>query len=84
MMSPETGTLLTRLDHQRRHVQGMPAGLGEADLRRPVLPPGWSCLGLVRHLALDVERFWFRAVVARDRAVIDGLGRTGVTRRRAG
>jgi hypothetical protein len=78
MMSPETGTLLTRLDHQRRHVQD------EADLRRPVLPPGWSCLGLVRHLALDVERFWFRAVVARDRAVIDGLGRTGVTRRRAG
>lgn len=28
------------------------------------LPSGWTCLGLVRHLALDVERFWFRAVVA--------------------
>lgn len=33
-------------------------------LCRPVLPSGWSCLGLVQHLALDVERFWFRAVVA--------------------
>lgn len=29
-----------------------------------MLPSGWSCLGLVSHLTLDVERFWFRAVVA--------------------
>ncbi|MEV7076420.1 DUF664 domain-containing protein [Streptomyces sp. NPDC093990] len=28
---------------------------------------------LVRHLALDVERFWFRAVVAGDEEVIRGL-----------
>jgi hypothetical protein len=33
-------------------------------VRRPVLPSGWTCFGLVQHLALDVERFWFRAVVA--------------------
>jgi len=39
-------------------------GLSDVDLRRPVLPSDWSCLGLVQHLALDVERFWFRAVVA--------------------
>ena len=38
-----------------------------------MLPSGWHCLGLVRHLALDVERFWFGAVVAGDRAVIEGL-----------
>src|SRR5262249_7677583 len=38
--------------------------LPEEVLRRPVLPSGWTCLGLVRHLALDVERFWFQAVVA--------------------
>jgi hypothetical protein len=38
--------------------------LDEAALRRSVLPSGWTCLGLVQHLALDVERFWFRAVVA--------------------
>ncbi|MFI7445917.1 DinB family protein [Nonomuraea sp. NPDC049714] len=77
MMSPETETLLTYLNHQRRHVHDILAGLSEADLRRPVLPSGWSCLGLVRHLALDVERFWFRAVVSGDRAVIDGLGQSG-------
>ena len=34
------------------------------DLRRPILPSQWTCAGLVHHLAIDVERFWFRAVVA--------------------
>jgi hypothetical protein len=29
-----------------------------------VLPSGWTCLGLVQHLAIDVERFWFRDIVA--------------------
>ena len=28
------------------------------------LPSGWTCLGLVRHLALDVERFRFRSIIA--------------------
>lgn len=61
---PETRALLSTLSVQRRHILGILDGLSEADLRRPVLPSGWSCLGLVRHLALDVERFWFRRVVA--------------------
>ena len=60
----ETKTLLASLNAQRRHVLGILEGLSEEDLRRPVLPSGWTCLGLVRHLALDVERFWFRGVVA--------------------
>lgn len=73
----EVGVLLAVLEGQRRHVLGMVDGLGEADLRRPVLPSGWSCLGLVQHLALDVERFWFQAVFAGDAEVIaslDGMG----------
>ncbi|WUH92223.1 DinB family protein [Streptomyces sp. NBC_00433] len=70
---PEIATLLDCLTGQRRHVLGILDGLGEADLRRPVLPSGWSCLGLVRHLALDVERFWFGAVLAGDPAVIAAL-----------
>ncbi|MET8144749.1 DinB family protein [Sphaerisporangium sp. NPDC005288] len=69
----ETEVLLDALNDQRRHVLGILERLGEKDLRRPVLPSGWSCLGLVRHLALDVERFWFRAVIAGDPAVIDAL-----------
>lgn len=63
-MTNEAKTLLSALSHQRDHVLGILSGLSEEDLRRPVLPSGWTCLGLVRHLALDVERFWFRAVVA--------------------
>jgi uncharacterized damage-inducible protein DinB len=61
---PETTALLASLASQRRHVLGILDGLDDDALRTPVLPSGWSCLGLVRHLALDVERFWFRAVVA--------------------
>ncbi|MEW2624991.1 DinB family protein [Streptomyces sp. NPDC048106] len=71
--SSETRALLRSLDGQRRHVLGILDGLDATDLRRPVLPSGWHCLGLVQHLALDVERFWFRAVVAGDEAVIRGL-----------
>ena len=60
----ELSALRDCLDYQRGHVLGILEGLSEEDLRRPVLPSGWTCLGLVNHLALDVERFWFRAVVA--------------------
>jgi hypothetical protein len=68
--SPETALLLGHLNAQRRHVLGILEGLDEGALRRAVLPSGWSCLGLLRHLALDDERFWFQAVVAGDQAVI--------------
>ncbi|MGV9302531.1 MULTISPECIES: DinB family protein [unclassified Nonomuraea] len=68
--------LLTALNGQRRHVLGIVDGLTEEQLRRPVLPSGWSCLGLVNHLALDVERFWFGAVVGGRRAAIDELAGT--------
>ncbi|MDI5974167.1 DUF664 domain-containing protein [Streptomyces sp. SL13] len=70
---PEVRTLLSFLAGQRRHVLGALDGLGAEALRRPVLPSGWSCLGLVQHLALDVERFWFRAVLIGDKDVIAAL-----------
>jgi uncharacterized damage-inducible protein DinB len=63
-MTAETTALLSYLAMQREHVLGILEGLPDEALRRPVLPSGWTCLGLVRHLALDVERFWFRQVVA--------------------
>ncbi|MEU6977795.1 DinB family protein [Streptomyces sp. NPDC046371] len=69
----EVRALLAALDAQRHHVLGILDGLDEEALRRPVLPSGWHCLGLVQHLALDVEQFWFRAVVAGDRQIIRGL-----------
>jgi len=60
----ERDVLLQALRTQREHVLAAVSGLPDEALRRPVLPSGWTCLGMVQHLALDVERFWFRAVVA--------------------
>lgn len=72
-MPIETDLLLTHLNGQRQHVLGILEGLDEDALRRPVLPSGWSCLGLVRHLTDDVERAWFRCVVAGEEAAIATL-----------
>lgn len=66
----ERDLLLKYLDAQRAHVLGILDGLDDDQLRRSVLPSGWSCLGLVQHLALDVERVWFRAVMAAEPAAI--------------
>jgi uncharacterized damage-inducible protein DinB len=63
--------LLEVLNGQREHVLETLAGLSDEDLRRPVLPSGWSMLGLVNHLALDVEEWWFRAVLTGEQAAID-------------
>ena len=60
----EREALLNALRDQRNHVLRAVAGLPDAALRQPVLRSGRTCLGLVQHLALDVERFWFRAVLA--------------------
>jgi hypothetical protein len=72
----ERTALLSALNDQRQHALGILAGLDEAALRLPVLLSGWTCLGLVQHLALDVERFWFRAVVAGEPAAINELAQT--------
>jgi hypothetical protein len=63
-MSTDKQALLDSLASQRRHVLGILDGLSDDDLSRPVLPSGWSCAGLMHHLALDVEKFWFVGVMA--------------------
>ncbi len=60
----ERDLLLSRLRGQRRHIVDQLDGLDDTALRRPVLPSGWSCLGLVRHLTLSDERYWFEVVMA--------------------
>lgn len=62
--SRERTALLGWLGAQREHVLGVVRGLPEEALRRPVMPSGWTCLGMIRHLAVDDERFWFRGVAA--------------------
>lgn len=70
IVSDEKETLLASLTEQRDHVLGILEGLSDEALRRPVLPSAWTCLGLVQHLSVDVERFWFRDVTAGE--AIDG------------
>lgn len=59
----EKALLLRFLNAQRRHILGILEGLSEEQLRRPVLPSGWHCLGMVKHLALSDEHYWFRSIV---------------------
>lgn len=63
-MTSHRAMLLSRLTGQREHVLAQLEALSDEQLRRPVLPSGWSCLGLVRHLTLSDERYWFEVVVA--------------------
>jgi hypothetical protein len=72
-LSAETNALLFYLRDQRDHALRILEGLDEEILRRPILPSGWNCLGMIQHLAVDTERLWFRAVVAGEQTVIDGL-----------
>ena len=58
-----TAALLSSLNNQREHVLGALEALPDEALRLAVLPTGWTCLGLVHHLTMDVERFWFRRVL---------------------
>ena len=65
--------LLDALNATRRHVLDIIDGLDDEALRRPVLPSGWSCLDMIKHLTYDEEIFWFRAVVAGEQEAIDLL-----------
>ncbi|MCL6424315.1 DinB family protein [Brachybacterium sp. JHP9] len=64
MTSSEKAALLGWLRAKRAHVLSQLDGLSDAQLRTPVLPSGWSPLGLVRHLTLSDERFWCEVVIA--------------------
>ena len=57
----EAQALLTFLDAQRASVLAIVDGLGEDALRAPVVPSGWTPLGLIEHLG-HAERHWFQRV----------------------
>lgn len=61
---PNRAALLSCLENQREHVLGILEGMTEEQLHTPQLPSGWSPLGLVRQLAIDVEHYWFRCIMA--------------------
>jgi uncharacterized damage-inducible protein DinB len=61
----EKESLKVSLDRHRDAVLWKLEGLGDDDLRRPMVPSGTSLLGLVKHLAA-VEYGWFCDTVGRD------------------
>jgi Protein of unknown function (DUF664) len=76
----EHQALLRCLRAQRRHVMAAIDGLDDDTMTRAVqLPSGWTPVQLIHHLSVDDERFWFSAVIAGERDVIDGLGSDGWT-----
>jgi uncharacterized damage-inducible protein DinB len=75
--SNQAADLQRYLTEQREHVLGAVENLSEQDMRRAVLPTGWSCAGLVQHLALDVEQFWFRRVMMGEQPGPDEFGPPG-------
>lgn len=54
--------LTAALGQQRAHVLEIVEGLDDLQLTTSMLPSVWSPAGLIQHLALDVERNWFRDV----------------------
>ena len=63
-MTVEAESLVYYLDQQRESALDIVDGLPEAALRSAVFPSGWTCLGLIHHLAVDDERYWFRGIAA--------------------
>ena len=61
--TPADRLLLTFLDAQRRSVLAIVDGLSDDDLRKPVVPSGWTPLGLIEHLA-GAEFYWFQMIAS--------------------
>jgi hypothetical protein len=70
----EAATLLYYLEGQRASVFSVLDGLPDAALRRAVFPSGWTCLGMVQHLAVDDERYWFRGIAAGEPVEVPDAG----------
>jgi len=56
--------LCSSLEDQRSHVVEAVEQLSDAQAHQAALPSGWTSLGLVQHLTISVERFWFRGIIA--------------------
>ena len=61
--NPADQALLHFLDAQRASVIAIIDGLSDDDLRKAVVPSGWTPLGLVEHLA-GAEYYWFQIIAA--------------------
>ena len=75
-MTDHREQLLQFLALERAHVIRSVEGLSDEQTLRSLLPSGWSCAGLIRHLALDVEAYWFQCTMRGD-DIADLVARTG-------
>lgn len=53
---------LESLDTDREHVLSTVEGLSDEQMREAKLPSGWSCMTMLKHLALGVEHYWFSCI----------------------
>lgn len=57
----QDAVLITFLDAQRARALAIVAGLDADQMVKPVLPSGWTPLGMIEHLG-HAERHWFQEV----------------------
>jgi hypothetical protein len=67
----DTPTLLTGLAAQQRRIVAIVADLDDATMRRPILPSGWSCGGMIQHLT-GMTNFWFQTIMSGSALVAEG------------
>ncbi|WP_043483514.1 mycothiol transferase [Arthrobacter sp. SPG23] len=65
--------LLAQLAGERGHVLRTVDGLEDDEMRRALVPSGWTITQLLNHLAFDDEMFWISAVLGGDDRAIAGL-----------
>ena len=70
-MEHARGAILAALDGERDHVLAAVDGLDPEQLRRVVVPSGWSVAQLLNHLTYDDEVFWIQAIVGGRREAVD-------------
>jgi uncharacterized damage-inducible protein DinB len=63
IQNPADQTLLHFLNAQRASVIAIVEGLSDDELRKSVVPSGWTPLGLIEHLA-GAEFYWFDIIAA--------------------
>lgn len=61
--NPETAALVRYLNAQREHVLSAVDGLTASEMRQATLPSGWHIVGLLNHLTIGVEHYWFRCII---------------------
>ncbi|MGI8887391.1 MAG: DUF664 domain-containing protein [Nocardioidaceae bacterium] len=49
---PSSASILPWLQAQQHRVLGIVEGLDDESMRRPILPTGWSCIGMIQHLTV--------------------------------